>query len=111
MDFSYTEEQKLIRDSIRKFAKNELNDGIIERDRDQKFSRDLWRKTDEVGIQSLSVREEYGGSAYDPLSCAIALEAFGYGCRDGGLVFSLSAHLLACVVPISAHGTKEQKER
>jgi alkylation response protein AidB-like acyl-CoA dehydrogenase len=111
MDFSYTEEQKLIRDTIRKFAKKELNDGIIERDRDGKFSRELWRKSAEVGMQGLPVAEEYGGSAYDPLSCAIALEAFGYGCRDGGLVFSLGAHLLACVVPVSIHGTKEQKER
>ncbi len=40
-----------------------------------------------------------------------ALEALGYGCKDGGLVFSLCAHLLACVVPIWQHGNEEQKRR
>jgi alkylation response protein AidB-like acyl-CoA dehydrogenase len=47
----------------------------------------------------------------DALSCAIALEALGYGCRDGGLVFALCAHLLACVVPIATHGSEAQKRR
>ena len=55
--------------------------------------------------------EEYGGSGLDPLTCAIALEALGYGCHDGGLVFSLCAHLLACVVPLWQHGSEEQKQR
>src|SRR5678815_4472165 len=44
-------------------------------------------------------------------STALALEAFGYGCTDGGLVFSLCAHLLACVVPVWLHGSDAQKQR
>jgi alkylation response protein AidB-like acyl-CoA dehydrogenase len=111
MDFSYTEEQKLLRDSITKFAQRELNEGVAERDRNQSFSHDLWRKCAAVGIQGLPVPEEYGGSGIDSLSCAIALEALGYGCRDGGLVFSLCAHLLACVVPVWLHGNDAQKRR
>ena len=59
----------------------------------------------------LPVPEAYGGSEFDALTCAIALEALGYGCRDGGLVFSLSAHLLACVLPIMTHGNDAQKQR
>ena len=101
MDFSFSDDQKLLRDNIIKFAQRELNEGARDRDREQEFSRDLWQKCAEIGIQGLPVPEEYGGSAFDPLSCAVALEALGYGCRDGGLVFSLCAHLLACVVPIS----------
>jgi alkylation response protein AidB-like acyl-CoA dehydrogenase len=58
----------------------------------------------------LPVPEEHGGAGLDPLSCAVALEAFGYGCRDGGLVFSLCAHLLACVVPVWRHGSDSQKK-
>jgi alkylation response protein AidB-like acyl-CoA dehydrogenase len=111
MDFAYTDEQKLLRDNIRKFAQQELNQGIIERDRNQSFSHDLWRKCAAIGIQGLPVPEEYGGSGVDSLSCAIALEALGYGCRDGGLVFSLCAHLLACVVPVWLHGNDAQKRR
>jgi alkylation response protein AidB-like acyl-CoA dehydrogenase len=111
MDFSLSEEQKLLRDSIVKFARNELNHDVVQRDRDETFSRDIWRKCAEIGIQGLPVPEEYGGSGADPLSCAIALDALGYGCADGGLVFSLCAHLLACVVPVWKHGSDAQKRR
>ena len=111
MDFSFSDEQKLLRDNIVKFAQRELNEGAANRDRDQSFSRDLWRKCAGIGIQGLPVPEEYGGSGVDALSCAVALEALGYGCRDGGLLFSLCAHLLACVVPVWTHGNAEQKQR
>lgn len=111
IDFSPTDEQKMLRDSIVKFAREQLNDDVIERDRAQVFSRDLWRRCAEVGIQGLPAPDEYGGSALDPVSCAIALEALGYGCKDGGLVFSLCAHLLACVVPVWMHGTDAQRQR
>jgi alkylation response protein AidB-like acyl-CoA dehydrogenase len=111
MDFTISDEQKLLRESIIKFAQGELNDGVIARDRDQAFDRSLWRKCAAIGIQGLPVPEEYGGSGVDTVTCAMALEALGYGCRDGGLIFALCAHLLACVVPIWQHGTAAQKER
>ena len=111
MDFRLSDEQKLLRENIVKFAQGELNRDVAARDADQVFSHALWRKCAEIGIQGLPVPEEYGGSGADTLSCAIALEALGYGCRDGGLVFSLCAHVLACVVPIWMHGNEEQKQR
>lgn len=111
MDFSFTEEQQILRDNIIRFAQQSLNEGVAERDRQQVFSRELWRKCGEMGIQGLPVPEEYGGGNLDALSCAIALEALGYGCHDGGLVFSLCAHLLSCVVPVWQYGNEEQKRR
>ena len=111
MDFSLNEDQKVLRDQIIRFARNELNEGAAERDKAQEFPRDLWLKCGEMGLQGLLVPEEYGGSGLDPLSTAIALEAFGYGCEDGGLVFSLCAQLLSCVLPITKYGTEEQKRR
>jgi hypothetical protein len=111
MDFSLTEEQTILRENIVRFARDVLNKDVIERDREQTFSRDLWRRCAEVGIQGLPVPEEYGGSGCDSLTSAIALEALGYGCEDGGLVFSLCAHLLSCVVPLWQHGNDEQKRR
>ena len=111
MDFSFTEEQQILRDSIVRFAQEVLNTGIVERDREQHFSRELWQKCGGMGLQGLPVPEQYGGSGLDALSCAIALEALGYGCHDGGLVFSICAHLLSCVVPLWQHGNEEQKRR
>lgn len=111
MDFALSDEQRLLRESIVRFARGQLNHDLVARDRAQVFPRELWKQCAEIGIQGLPVPEEFGGTGADPLSCAIALEALGYGCRDGGLVFSLCAHLLACVVPVWTHGSPQQKER
>lgn len=111
MDFSLTDSQKALRKEIIRFARKELNEQVPERDRNQEFRRDLWLKCAEMGFQGLPVPEEYGGSGLDPLSTAIALETLGYACHDGGLVFSICAHILACVVPIWKHGSEEQKRR
>jgi alkylation response protein AidB-like acyl-CoA dehydrogenase len=111
MDFGLSEEQRLLRDSVIRFAHGALNERLAERDREQAFSRELWKACAALGLQGLPVPAEYGGTGADALTCAVALEALGYGCRDGGLVFSLCAHLLACAVPIWRHGTAEQKAR
>ena len=111
MDFDYSDEQKQLRDSIVRFARGELNRDVVERDREEAFSRDIWKKCAEVGLLGLPAPEDWGGSGADPLTCAIALEALGYGCKDGGLTFSIAAHVLACVVPVWQHGSSAQKDR
>jgi alkylation response protein AidB-like acyl-CoA dehydrogenase len=111
MDFEPSAEQRELTEQIVRFATKELNAGVAERDRDQVFSRELWRKCAEVGLTGLMVDPAYGGSGLDPLTCALCLEAFGYGCADGGLVFSVGAHLLAVVVPVAKHGSDAQKRR
>jgi hypothetical protein len=109
MDFALTEEQHLLRQEIIRFAQKELNKDVAIRDREQTFPHELWLKCGEQKLQGLPVPEAYGGQGLDPLSTAMVLEALGYGCHDGGLVFSICAHLLACVVPIWKFGSEEQK--
>ena len=109
MNFSYSDEQKILREEIVRFARQELNKGIAQRDSEQTFPQELWLKCGEMKLQGLPIPEEHGGSGLDPLSSAIALEALGYGCQDGGLVFSICAHLLSCVVPIWKFGSEAQK--
>jgi alkylation response protein AidB-like acyl-CoA dehydrogenase len=111
MDFSYSDDQKNLRKQIIRFAQNELNEDVVERDAQQIFAKDLWLKCGDMGFQGLPVPEEYGGSGFDPLTTAMALEALGYGCTDGGLVFSICAHLLACVIPVWKFGNEEQKSK
>jgi len=111
MDFELTQEQRDLHEQVVAFAQKALNQDLEERDRSRAFSRELWDKCGEMGLQGLPVPEEYGGVGLDPLSSAVALEAFGYGCRDGGLVFSVCAHLLACVVPVWRHGDEQLRRR
>jgi len=111
VDFALSDEQRLLRDEIVRLARRELSPGARQRDRTGAFSRELWGRCAEMGLLGLPVPTEYGGAGLDPVSTAIALEALGYGCEDGGLVFSLCAHLLACVVPIWLEGSEEQKHR
>lgn len=111
MDFSMNEDQRILRDGIFRFAKGELCAGVVERDEQHAFPKELWLKCGEMGLQGLPVPQEYGGSGLDGLSTAIALEALGHGCADGGLTFAICAHLLACVVPVWKHGSEEQKRR
>jgi alkylation response protein AidB-like acyl-CoA dehydrogenase len=111
MDFTVTEEQALLRQQIVLFARQTLNQNMVERDRAQQFSRDLWNRCGEMGLPGLPVPEEYGGIGLDPLSTAMALEAFGYGCHDSGLVFAVCAHLLSCVIPIWKFGNDAQRSR
>ena len=86
MDFELSSEQQQIRQTIIDFATKELNNDVIERDRNQKFPHDLWLKCGELGLQGLPVDVEYGGSGFDPVTTAVALEALGYGSKDAGLI-------------------------
>lgn len=111
MDFTLSADQEALRKRIVRFAKESLNEAVRERDRDQVFDRDLWLRCGDLRLQGLPVDEAYGGLGCDPLTTALALEALGYGCEDGGLVFAVSAHLLACVVPVWKHGNDALKQR
>ena len=111
MDFSWSEEQAAFRKEVTRFAKEELQDDVIRRDREEEFSWDLWHKCAKFGIQGLPVPPEYGGAGADILTTVGALEALGYGCRDNGFLFSLNAHMWTTEIPLMTFGTEEQKRR
>jgi len=112
MNFDLTPEQKTIRETILRFATESLeNANVTARDRESVFSRDLWRRAAAAGLASLPVPPEFGGRGYDAETTAVAMEAFGHGCEDGGFVFAMGAHLFAAVIPIQAFGTADQKAR
>ena len=111
MDFSWSEEQAAFRKEVTRFAKEELQDDVIRRDREEEFSWDLWHKCAKFGIQGLPVPPEYGGAGADILTTVGALESLGYGCRDNGFLFSLNAHMWTTEIPLMTFGTEEQKRR
>ncbi|CAN5513769.1 acyl-CoA dehydrogenase family protein [soil metagenome] len=110
MDFALSTEQQLIRENIIAFAQKELNGDVVERDKQQQFPQDLWLKSGAHKLQGLPVDEKHGGAGLNAPSNIVALEALGYASKDGGLNFSICAHLLACVIPVWKYGNEEQKK-
>ncbi len=111
MDFSWSDEQLRLRDSIVDFARRELGDDLIARDRAGELSRALWAKCAGFGILGLPIPEELGGSGLDVLTTMLAMEALGYGCKDNGLIFALNAQMWAVQTPILRFGSAEQTAR
>jgi alkylation response protein AidB-like acyl-CoA dehydrogenase len=109
MDFSFDADQLAFRDSVIRFAKNELADDVIKRDRTGDFNTAAFKKCAEFGIQGLPIPTQYGGSGADPLTVVIAMEALGYGCLDNGLLFSINAQMWSFELPLLEFGTEPQK--
>ena len=95
MDFSWSEEDLNFRNEVIEFAKSELNDDIITRDKEGIFSRDLWQKCADFGIQGLATPQKFGGklAEVDILRSVLAMQALGFACKDGGLVLGLNAQM------------------
>jgi alkylation response protein AidB-like acyl-CoA dehydrogenase len=111
VDFAWTEEQTQFREAVKKFAFEELNAGLRERDKRGEFNLEGWRKCAEFGIQGLPIPVEYGGVGADPLTTVGVLESLGYGCKDNGLVFSINAHMWTLEIPLLDFGSEEQKRK
>ncbi|HTE52386.1 MAG TPA: acyl-CoA dehydrogenase family protein [Kofleriaceae bacterium] len=111
MEFAWTAAQKQFHDAVLRFAREKLNDDVLERDREHRFPAREWRLCGEFGVLGLCVPQEYGGMGLDHLTTALALEALGQGCEDMGLVFAIAAHQLAVAQPIAEAGSEELKRR
>jgi alkylation response protein AidB-like acyl-CoA dehydrogenase len=110
LDFQPNEEQKVLCDAVRAFGRS-LNEGMIERDAEGVFDREVWRQCAAFGIQGLPVPAAYGGGGQDLTTTLLAMESLGYGCRNNGLVFSLNAQMWAFELPLVHFGSEEQKQR
>ncbi len=111
MDFSWSEEQLAYKKAVIEFAQKELNIGMIERDYEGSFSRELWKKCAGFGIQGLATPEIYGGSDADIMTTMLTMEGLGYGCHDNGLIFAINAQMWSVMMPILSFGTDAQKQR
>ena len=74
IDFNLTNEQELIKETAREFAKTQLLPGVIERDESQNFPTDEVKKLGELGFMGMMVPEKWGGSGLDTISYVIAIE-------------------------------------
>lgn len=111
MDFHWSEEQVAFHRGVVEFARNELGDGLLRRDREGEFCRELWQKCAGFGIQGMPFPSEYGGQDADMLTTVLVMEGLGYACKDNGLAFALGAQMLSVQMPILAFGTEAQKRK
>ncbi|MGE0352452.1 MAG: acyl-CoA dehydrogenase family protein [Gemmatimonadales bacterium] len=111
MDFSWSAEQLEFRDAVIDFARKALQDDLIQRDREHRFSRELWTRCAEFGIQGLPFPEAYGGTGSDILTTILAMEALGCACRDNGLLFGLAAQMWSVQMPIHKFGTEAARAK
>lgn len=108
MYFQLTDEQNLIRETVRSFAENEVAPSAAERDENERFDRELmFDKVAELGLAGIVFPEEYGGAGGDYISYAIAVEELSRVCASTGV--TLSAHLSLGANPVWMFGTEEQK--
>ena len=108
MKFELSEEQSLIRDTVREFAEAEIAPSAAQRDEEERFDRSLmFDSLAELGLTGIVFPEEYGGAGADYLSYAIAVEELSRVCASTGV--TLSAHLSLCANPIYMFGTESQK--
>lgn len=108
MDFTLTEEQQMMRQMVRDFAKNEI-EPWIPRMEDGEFPRELLEKMGELGLMGITAPEQYGGSEMDFLSYIIAIHELSKVSAVMGVV--LSVHTSVGMNPILYFGTDEQKNR
>jgi alkylation response protein AidB-like acyl-CoA dehydrogenase len=104
-----TEEQRLIRESARKFAQERLAPHSAEWERAAAFPRAVIQELGELGFMGLTVPIEWGGAGADYVAYALALEEIAAG--DGAISTVVSGHNSVGVMPILAYGSEEQKER
>jgi alkylation response protein AidB-like acyl-CoA dehydrogenase len=75
------------------------------------FSWAKWELLRHSGIIGLAFEEEFGGAGEDLLTTMYVLEDLGYGCRDGGLNFSLCTHVASAGLPLQRFGSEELRKR
>jgi alkylation response protein AidB-like acyl-CoA dehydrogenase len=104
-----TEEQRLIRDTIRAFAQGELAPNAALWDREHRFPREALHGLGALGALGMVVPEQWGGAGLDYVSLAVAVEEIAAG--DGATSTIVSVQNSVVCGPLNAFGTDGQKEK
>ncbi|HSG13854.1 MAG TPA: acyl-CoA dehydrogenase family protein [Gaiellaceae bacterium] len=109
MDFDLSDEQELIRDTVRTFARERVEPVAAELDLEGRFPYELVSELAGLGLMGIPVPEEYGGAGGDTVSYAIAIEELTRA--DSSVAITVAAHTSLGIMPILLFGTEEQKQR
>ena len=109
MNFDLTNDQKMLQDQVRKFAQTELAPMAPEIDKSGDFPWPNLKKMAQLGLLGVIVPEQYGGSGFDFVSLAIAIEEISRVCASTGVIVAVNNSLTA--YPILQFGNEEQKKK
>src|SRR5580765_2996996 len=109
MNLDLTQEQQLVRDTVREFAREKVAPVAEELDREHRFPYELVAELAELGLMGLPLPEEYGGAGGDTVSYAIAIEELTR--IDSSVAITVAAHTSLGTMPVYLFGSEEQKQR
>jgi len=109
MDFEFSEQQRMIRQMVREFARERVAPGARERDETGQFPWELFREMAELGLLGMVTPERYGGSELDVLSYLVAIEELAWA--DASVAVGVSVHNSVCQWPIVHFGSEELKAK
>ena len=111
MEFGFTEEQLMFRESVYRYAKKEIVPLVEQADLESRFSPEVWRKLGAMGLLGLPFPEELGGSGADVVTCCLSGEALGHAGVDQGHLLALGAHTYLCADTIFKHANEKQLKK
>src|SRR5215203_3653282 len=109
MDFRLTDEQQLLRRTVREFAEAEMRPHVMEWDEAQHFPMDLLPKLASLGLMGIQFDEQYGGSAMSAVDYCICIEELARVCP--AISLSVAAHNGLCTAHIAMFGNDAQKQQ
>ncbi|MBI3271978.1 MAG: acyl-CoA dehydrogenase family protein [Planctomycetes bacterium] len=109
MDFTFTEEQQMLREMVRDFVNQEVKPRAAQIDREEKIPNELLRQAAELGLFGVSFPEEYGGAGAGKIGYCIAVEELAHGCNS--LTTTIGASQSIGAMAIYLDGSEEQKQR
>jgi alkylation response protein AidB-like acyl-CoA dehydrogenase len=107
LNFDLTQEQQLVRDTVRGFAESRIAPVASELDREHRFPYDLVSELAELGLMGMTIPEEYGGAGADTVSYAVAVEELTR--IDSSVAITVAAHHSLGTLPIFYFGDEDQK--
>ena len=109
MDFRPTDEQQILRRTVREFAEAEIAPHVMEWDERQHFPMDLLPRLASLGLMGIQFPEAYGGSAMSAVDYCICIEELARVCP--AIALSVAAHNGLCTSHIAMFGNDEQKQQ
>jgi butyryl-CoA dehydrogenase len=107
MKIELNEEQKLLQETVRRFAEEVVKPRAKEIDESGEFPRSFFDQAGELGLGGVTVPEEYGGAGMDTISYCLIIEEISRVCATSGVILSVNNSLVCD--PLLKFGTEEQK--